>query len=58
MYKIVLNVKMYKTCSPYVLRSQFAISMNNLLSYCRLVHAKIRATEINLPVTGDFTNII
>ena len=55
--KIVLNVKtktkkqfMYTSCSPDVLSLQFSIFMNNLLSYCGLDNAKIRASDIDLPV--------
>ena len=28
--------------------------MNNLLSYCGLVDAKIRASDIDLPVSGTY----
>ena len=56
--KIVLNVKtknqfMYTSCSPDVLSLQFSIFMNNLSSYCGLVNAKIRASDIDLPVKQD-----
>ena len=36
-----LGIFMYWTCN----------SMNNLLSYCGLVHAKIRVSDKDLPVT-------
>ena len=38
-----LGVFMYWTCNP----------MNNLLSYCGLVDAKIRASDKDLPVGGQ-----
>jgi hypothetical protein len=41
---------MYTTCSPDVLSLQFSIFMNNLSSYCGIVNAKIRASNIDLPV--------
>ena len=41
---------MYTSCSPDVLSLQFSIFMNNLSSYCGLVNAKIRASDIDLPV--------
>ena len=61
--QIVLNVKpktkkqfVYKTCSEC---SEIGIfmywtgnSMNNLLSYCGLVDAKIRASDIDFPVSA------
>ena len=37
---------MYTTCSTGI----FAIFMNNLLSYCGLVDARISVTEKDLPV--------
>ena len=40
----------YTTCSAGILRLQFLWAMNNLLSYCGLVDAKIRASDIDLPV--------
>ena len=57
--QIVLNVKMktknqfmYTTCSELVVfMYRTGKSMNNLLSYCGLVDAKIRASEKDLPVT-------
>ena len=47
---------MYTTCSPHVLSLEFSCielvnSMNNLLSYCGLVDAKIKASDKDLPVT-------
>ena len=46
---------MYTTCSPDVLSLEFSCtetcnSMNNLLSYCGLVDARISASEKDLPV--------
>ena len=56
--KIVLNVKtkqkqqsVYTTCSACTL--SFSWTMNNLLSYCGLVDAKIRASDKDLPVLTD-----
>ena len=40
----------YKTCSVGILSLQFLWTMNNLLSYCGLVDAKIRASDKDLPV--------
>jgi hypothetical protein len=53
--QIVLSVKtrkqfMYTSGSPDVLSFQSSICINNLLSYCGLVDAKIRASDIDLPV--------
>ncbi len=46
---------MQTTCSPHVLSLEFHVisskSMVNLLSYCGLVDVKIRASDIDLPVT-------
>ena len=43
---------MYTTCSELeVFMYWTGKSMNNLLSYCGLVDAKIRASEKDLPVT-------
>ena len=49
---------MGRTCSAHVLPMFCASSfhdnsMNNLLSYCGLVDARISASEKDLPVTGD-----
>ena len=42
---------MFSTCSKLVLFMYWTCnSMNNLLSYCALVDAKIRASDKNLPV--------
>ena len=42
---------MYTTCSELVVFMYLAgKSMNNLLSYCGLVDARICASEIDLPV--------
>ena len=56
--KIVLNIEtkqkqqfVYATCSAGILSLQFSWPMNNLLSYCGLVDAKIRASDKDLPVT-------
>ena len=38
------------TCSAGILSLQFSWTMNNLLSYCGLVDAKIRASDKDLPV--------
>ena len=38
------------SCSSDVLCLQFSILMNNLLSYCGLIQAKIRASDKDLPV--------
>ena len=55
--KIVLNVKtkqkqqfVYTTRSAGNLSLQFSWTMNNLLPYCGLVDAKIRASDKGLPV--------
>ena len=58
--KIVLNVKtkqkqqfvytLFTTCSAGNLSLKFSWTMNNLLSYCGLVDAKIRASDKDLPV--------
>ena len=42
---------MYTTCSAGILSLQFSWTMNNLLSYCGLVDAKISASEKDLSVT-------
>ena len=54
---IVLNVKtkqtqqfVYTTSSAGILSLQFSWNVNNLLSYCGLVDAKIRASDKDLPV--------
>ena len=45
--------KMFYPCSPHVLSLHFHVhSMNNLLSYCGLVYARISASEKDLPVKG------
>ena len=41
---------MYTSCSPDVLSLEFSILMNNLSSNCGLVDAKVRASDIYLPV--------
>ena len=41
---------MYTSCSTDVLSLQFSIFMNNLSSYCGLINAKIRASDIDVPV--------
>ena len=55
---IVLNIKTKRKnnfCTQHVLNLCFSgISMNNLLSYCGLTHAKMRASEKNLPGNRDF----
>ena len=44
------NKKMYKTCSELVVSMYWTgKSMNNLLSYCGLVDARISASEKDLP---------
>ena len=55
--KIVLNIEtktkkqlIYTSCSPDVLSLQFSIFMIKLSSYCELVDAKIRASDIDLPI--------
>ena len=46
-----MGENMGRTCSVYVLRLYFhGNSMNNLLSYCGLIDAKIRASDKDLPV--------
>ena len=62
--KIVLNVKtkqkqqfVYTTCSAGILSLQFSRTMNNLLSYCGLVDAKIRASDKDLPVSNKIYQI-
>ena len=51
---------LYTTCSPHILSLGFSCielgSMNNLLSYCGLVDAKIRASDKDLPVQQKFNN--
>ena len=56
--KIVLNVKTKQkhqlvctTCSAGIMSLQFSWTVNNLLSYCELVDAKIRASDKDLPVS-------
>ena len=44
------NQFVYTTCSAGILFLQFSWTMNNLLSYCGLVDAKIRASDIDLRV--------
>ena len=49
---------MFCPCSAHVLRlfscaELVRNSMNNLLSYCGLIDAKIRTSDKNLPVIGD-----
>ena len=46
---------MYTTCSQHVLSFWNRYSMNNLLSYCGLVDARISASEKDLPVLINFT---
>ena len=54
--QIVLNVKtkqkfVYTTCTELVIFLYLTSnSMNNLLSYCGLVDAKMRASDKDLPV--------
>ena len=43
-------VPMFCTCSFHV------NSMNNLLSYCELIDAKIRASDKDLPVQVPYIN--
>ena len=46
-----------RTCSAHVLGCSFhGNSMNNLLSYCGLVNARISASEKDLPVQIDSYN--
>ena len=50
---------MGRECSAYVLLMFCACSfhgnsMNNLLSYCRLVDARISASEKDLPVAAEY----
>ena len=40
----------YTKCSAGILSLQFLWTMNNLLSYCGLVNAKIRASDKELPL--------
>ena len=53
---LTLRTIFYTTCSPQVELGIFMYwtfnSVNNLLSYCGLVDAKIRASDKDLPVTG------
>ena len=51
---------MFSTCSPHVLPHVLSLEflcieliefMNNLVSYCGLVDAKIRASDKDLPVS-------
>ena len=49
---------MYTSSSPDVLSLQFSIFMNYLSSYCGLVNAKIRASDIDLPVQYIFFSLI
>jgi hypothetical protein len=46
------NLFTHHVLRPDVLSLQFSIFMNNLSSYCGLVNAKIRASDIDLPVPG------
>ena len=50
---IVLNVKTKNNfCTQHVLNLYYSgNSMNNLLSYCGLTDARMRASEKDLPVT-------
>ena len=54
------NQFVYTTCSRHVLSLEFSCmywtrnSMNNLLSYCGSVDARIRASEKDLPVRPSF----
>ena len=49
--KTIYVHNMFSTCSKLVLFMYWTCnSMNNLLSYCGLVDAKIRASDKNLPV--------
>ena len=62
--KIVLNVEtkqkqqfVYTTCPKGILSLQFSRTMNNLLSYYGLVDAKIRASDIDLPVHSNLIKV-
>ena len=60
----IQNTFMYPTCSWHILSLEFSCmywscnSMNNLLSYCGLVDARISATEKDLPVLKQNFNTI
>ena len=55
---------MYKTCSDSVLSLEFSCNelvngqwtMDNLLSYCGLVDARLRTSEKDLPVHEKLSN--
>ena len=58
-HEIVLNVKttqkqefVYTTCPAGILSLQFSWTMNNLLSYCGLVDARISASDKYSPVSA------
>ena len=50
---------MYRTCSEFVVfMYRTGKSMNNLLSHCGLVDARIRASNKDLPVQDDEPKVI
>ena len=52
------NQFVYTTCSERALFMYWTCnSMNNLLSYCGLVDAKIRASDIDLPVSNQLNEL-
>ena len=49
---------MYTSCSSDVLSLQFSIFMNDLSSYGGLVNAKIRASDVDLPVPPPLFDLV
>ena len=60
-YKYCFECQKKKKCTQHVLNMYFSRnSMNNLLSYCGITDARMRASEKDLPVTVkhvDFKNV-